>query len=108
MLAHITRIYSIVALVVPLVAHAGGKYQCFDEAKNVRIVTVSGSVMTVVNPKTPNIVFSKDSDTETRGNITRYENDAWTFYDKQGLASLTNKVFGDKYGCMQIGQSSDR
>jgi len=64
--------------------------------------------MTVVNPKTPNIVFSKDSDTETRGNITRYENDAWTFYDKQGLASLTNKVFGDKYGCMQIGQSSDR
>jgi hypothetical protein len=76
-----------------------------DEAKNVRNVTVSGSVMTVINPKTPRIVFSKESTRETRGNITRYENDAWTFTEREGLASLTNKVFEDKYTCIQTGQS---
>lgn len=87
------------------IACAGGTYQCIDDAKNVRNVAISGSVMTVVNPKTPHIVFSKDSDREIRSNITRYENDAWSFYEKEGMGSLTNKVFGDKYGCIQIGQS---
>ena len=92
----------LVALCASMCAYAGGgTYQCFDDAKNVRVVTVSGSTMTVVNPKTPKIVFKKRSNVETRGKITRYENDAWVFYDKEGLASLKNKVFGDEYGCMQ-------
>jgi hypothetical protein len=99
------RFIGIFMLGVSATVYAGGTYQCYDEAKNVRNVSVSGSVMTVVNPKTPRIVFSKDSDRETRGNITRYENDAWSLYEKEGMASLTNKVFGDKYGCIQTGQS---
>ncbi len=99
------RVLALVTFGISSSAYGGGTYQCFDEEKNVRNVAVSGSVMTVVNPKTPRIVFSKDSDRETRGNITRYENDAWSFYEKEGMASLTNKVFGDKYGCIQTGQS---
>ena len=98
----------IALLAVSVTAYGGGTYQCLDEAKNIRNVTVSGSVMTVVNPRTPRIVFSKDSDRETRGNITRYDNDAWTLYEKEGMASLTNKVFGDKYSCIQIGQHFDK
>ncbi len=99
------RFLGLVLLGVNVIAYAGGTYQCVDETKNVRNVAVSGSVMTVVNPKTPRIVFSKDSDKETRGNITRYENDAWSFYEKEGMGSLTNKVFGDNYGCIQTVQS---
>lgn len=99
------RLCGMVLLCISVTAYGGGTYQCFDEAKNIRNVTVSESVMTVVNPKTPRIIFSKDSDRETRGNITRYENDAWTFFEKEGMASLTNKVFGDKYSCIQIRQS---
>jgi hypothetical protein len=101
------RILTPILLVVPICASADGAYQCLDKDKNIRVVTTSGSVMTVVNPKTPNIVFSKESNFEQRGNIKRYENDSWLFYDKEGIGSLSNKVFGDEYGCMQTGQSPD-
>lgn len=102
------RFFGVVLFVISAAAYGSGTYQCFDDAKNIRNVAIAGSVMTVVNPKTPRVVFSKDSDRETRENITRYENDAWSFYEQEGMASLTNKVFGDKYGCIQTGQNAGK
>lgn len=79
------------------------KFQCRSEAAGVRNVSVQGKSMTVVNPKTPNIVFSKAATSETRGNITRVTTDAWELYSKDGYGQLTNLTFGDKYTCIQTG-----
>lgn len=79
------------------------KLECRSETAGTRIVTVQGRTMTVVNPRTPNIVFSKTATSETRGNITRVTTDAWELYSKDGYGQLTNVTFGDKYTCIQTG-----
>ena len=76
--------------------------ECRTESGNVRRVDIDGDVMTVVNPKTPRIVFAKRSEVERRGNIVRYSNDAWDLYVKEGIGQLKNKVFGDEYTCLQF------
>lgn len=92
--------------VIPMLAIAGtSTFQCISQDDEIRVVTITGSTMTVVNPNTPAIIFSKKSDTETRGDIVKYSNDAWEFFDKAGMGSLTNKTFGDEYGCMQTGST---
>jgi hypothetical protein len=77
-------------------------FQCRTESGDIRNVDIRGDVMTVVNPKTPRIVFSKTSDVETRGDITRYENDAWQLTVKDGIGHLKNLVFEDVYACIQF------
>jgi hypothetical protein len=80
------------------------RYQCRSSTAGIRNVAVQGRTMTVVNPKTPNIVFRKESEVETRGNITRTENDAWILHVKEGVGSLKNQTFGDTYTCLQTGE----
>lgn len=97
-------VLGVVAVVLACPSFASS-YQCMNDTdKSIRNIAISGDLMTVVNPETPRIVFTKKSDKEARGTITRWSNDAWDFYDKEGIGSLTNKVFGDKYGCIQTGQ----
>ena len=79
------------------------RFQCRSEGAGIRNVATDGRMMSVVNPRTPNIVFTKQSDVEVRGNITRTTNDAWELTVKEGIGQLTNKTFGDKFTCVQVG-----
>ena len=80
------------------------RYQCRSDSAGIRNVLVEGQTMTVVNPKTPNIVFKKPSQVETRGSITRTSNEAWDLYVKDGVGKLTNITFADAYTCIQTGE----
>lgn len=89
-------------LIVSSVAYAQ-RFQCRNESAGVRNVAIQGKVMTVVNPKTPAIAFSKPAASETRGTITKTTTDAWELYAKEGVGQLTNITFGEKYTCIQTG-----
>lgn len=83
-------------------AHAQ-RLQCLNKEQGTRNVLIQGGKMTVVNPRTPNIVFVKQASIETRGNITKAITDAWEIYLKDGHGHLTNLTFDDKYTCIQTG-----
>lgn len=78
-------------------------FQCRSDAIGVRNVVIQGHTMTVVNPKTPAIVFRKQATSEVRGSITKTTTDAWELYAKEGIGQLTNLAFGEKYTCIQTG-----
>ena len=98
----LSHLVLLIGLSTTSIAHAQ-RFQCMNDSQGIRNVAIVGKSLTVVNPKTPNIVFTKPANSETRGSITKTTTDAWELYSKDGSGSLTNLTFGDKYGCVQTG-----
>ena len=96
---------TIIASSIAFMANADMSLQCGDGAGNRRLVHVDegwSNKMTVWNPETPGIKIKKETNDISKGHFKAFENDAWRLiYDtNKSSGSLTNKTFGDKYGCL--------